>query len=46
MTSAGRWTRSITPAIVNVLPVPVAPRRVTNSSPASRPAAIESIACG
>ena len=46
MTSAGRPTRSIVAAIVNVLPVPVAPSRVTNSSPASSPSAIESIAFG
>ena len=46
MISAGRWTRSIVAAIVNVFPVPVAPSRVTNSSPAPRPSAIDSIAFG
>ena len=46
ITSAGFCTRSTTPAIVIVLPVPVAPSTVRNRSPASTPAAIESIAAG
>ena len=46
MTSAGRFSRSITPAIERVLPEPVTPSRVTPCSPASRAAASPSMAAG
>ena len=42
----GFCTRSMTPAIVIVLPVPVAPSSVTKRSPASTPWATPSIALG
>ena len=35
MISAGRWSRSMTWAIVKVLPVPVAPSSVVCGSPAA-----------
>src|SRR5829696_6027286 len=46
MTSAGRPAFSMTRAIVWVLPLPVTPSRVWERSPASRPEASLSIACG
>src|SRR5205823_3637892 len=46
ITSAGRCTCSITPAIVNVLPVPVAPSRVWKRAPRRTPSASASIAAG
>ena len=46
MTSAGRWVCSMIQAIVAVLPVPVAPRRVWKRSPARIPSEIEAIALG
>ena len=46
ITSAGRWTASITPAIVIVLPVPVAPSNVWKRSPFSTPSASDVIALG
>ena len=45
-TSEGFCTRSMTPAIVIVLPVPVAPSRVMKGSPAFTPSAMPSIALG
>jgi hypothetical protein len=36
----------MTPAIVNVLPVPVAPSRVSKRSPAARPSESDSMAAG
>jgi hypothetical protein len=33
ITSVGRWTRSVSQAIVAVLPVPVAPSSTTSCSP-------------
>ena len=44
MTSVGRCTASIAPAMVIVLPVPVAPSRVAKRSPASIPSRRDSIA--
>src|SRR5262245_23516179 len=46
MISDGRWTASITPAIVIVLPVPVAPRSVLHDSPASMLSAMRWMAFG
>ena len=46
ITSVGRCTASITPAIVIVLPVPVAPSSVWKRSPETIPSAIDSIARG
>ncbi len=46
ITSAGRCTASITPAIVIVLPVPVAPSSVWKRSPFCTPSASEAIAFG
>jgi len=46
ITSAGRWIASTTPAIVIVLPVPVAPSSVVKRSPCSSASAICSIARG
>ncbi len=46
ITSEGRWTRSMTPAIVKVLPVPVAPSSVWTPSFEARPSARPSIAFG
>jgi hypothetical protein len=46
ITSAGRCTASITPAIVIVLPVPVAPNSVWKRSPCSIPSASAAIAFG
>ena len=46
ITSAGLCTASIVAAIVIVLPVPVAPSSVKDRSPASIPAASDSIAAG
>src|SRR3954453_9022299 len=46
MTSVGRWTRSMMPAIVIVFPVPVAPRSVTMRSPATIAPAASSMARG
>jgi hypothetical protein len=45
-TSVGRWTFSITLAIVNVLPEPVTPSSTCSSSPNSTPRASASIASG
>jgi hypothetical protein len=45
-TSAGFCTRSITPAIVIVLPVPVAPSNVVNRPPSLTLSAMPSIALG
>ncbi len=45
-TSAGRCTRSMIFAIVNVLPVPVAPSRVWNRRPSDSPSTAPSMACG
>jgi hypothetical protein len=45
-TSVGRWTRSTTPAIVIVLPVPVAPSSVVKRSPPSSASAICEMAFG
>ena len=46
MISVGRWTCSITPAIVIVLPVPVAPSSVVKRSPPSSDSEISRIAFG
>ena len=46
ITSAGRWSSWIAPAIVIVLPVPVAPSSVVKRSPASTASAISAIAWG
>jgi hypothetical protein len=46
ITSVGLWIRSIAPAIVKVLPVPVAPSSVWNFSFESRPSVRASIAFG
>jgi hypothetical protein len=46
MTSDGFCTAWITPAIVIVLPVPVAPSSVVMRSPASMPSASDEIAAG
>ena len=46
MISDGRWTASITPAIVIVLPVPVAPRSVVHGSPDSMLSAMRLMAFG
>src|SRR3954454_19396467 len=46
MTSVGRCTRSTMPAIVIVLPVPVAPRSVTMRSPSVSASAASSMARG
>jgi len=46
ITSAGRCTRSITPAIVKVFPVPVAPSRVRKRSSDASPSASPGIAFG
>jgi hypothetical protein len=45
-TSVGRWTRSISQAVVADLPVPVAPSRTTSFSPASTREASSVIAWG
>jgi hypothetical protein len=46
ITSVGRWTRSISQAVVADLPVPVAPRRTTSFSPALIRFSSSSIAAG
>src|SRR5204862_252033 len=46
MTSVGRCTSSMTPAIVIVLPVPVAPSSVMKRSPARSPSDVCAIALG
>ena len=45
-TSVGRWTCSMTLAIVKVLPDPVTPSKVCSSSPLSRPMDRASMAWG
>ena len=46
MTNVGRWSRSISHAVVADLPVPVAPRSTTSGSPPVMRRASSSIASG
>jgi hypothetical protein len=46
MTSVGRWTFSISQAMLAVLPVPVAPRRTESLSPRLTRCSSSVIACG